>query len=411
MSLNDYMHPRNVYKNNPPKFEDLASLFSDFKKLVQYSKSGKPFVNFRNPDVVRTLCICLLDKDFQLKLELPPDRLAPTVPLRLNYLLWLEDLLGCAPGSSDVTILDIGCGSSCVYPLLGCRLVKSWKFVATEIDDKNLMFARRNVQNNELCDRINVVHATNDGALLDHNFDACMCNPPFFTSDEELLSAADRPVANSSCSGDRCELVGGDYLFAKRIFQESLLLKSDKLWFTVMLGKKSSVIKIKDLLRHEKVKSVCWTEFCQGRTMRWGVAWSFKKIDSSSVVKSQRKKKRKNTVLTFTSKYCLTNETVEATKLLLHSLGLEFTQNNSTFILNGNIELALPNRKRRRKAKQAEDFINGSLSKNQSPISCLQYELKIVHVPAASPNVELRPLNEGFPDLLNRLYVHLRQKL
>lgn len=55
----------------------------------------------------------LLKKDFDLKIDIPPDRLIPTVPLRLNYLLWIEDLLEILPEelrspSGGVYGVDIG---------------------------------------------------------------------------------------------------------------------------------------------------------------------------------------------------------------------------------------------------------------------------------------------------------------
>lgn len=43
-----------------------------------------------------------------------------------------------------------------------------------------------------------------------------------------------------------------------------------------MFGKKSSLIKVKEYLEKEKlIKNISETQFCQGNTMRWGLAWSF----------------------------------------------------------------------------------------------------------------------------------------
>ncbi len=42
-----------------------------------------------------------------------------------------------------------------------------------------------------------------------------------------------------------------------------------------MVGHKSSVAPIKALLEEAGAASWCETEFCQGRTRRWGLAWTF----------------------------------------------------------------------------------------------------------------------------------------
>jgi U6 snRNA m6A methyltransferase len=43
-----------------------------------------------------------------------------------------------------------------------------------------------------------------------------------------------------------------------------------------MFGKKNSLIQIKKYLEKEKlIKNTSETQFCQGNTMRWGLAWSF----------------------------------------------------------------------------------------------------------------------------------------
>jgi len=46
-------------------------------------------------------------------------------------------------------------------------------------------------------------------------------------------------------------------------------------WYTTMVGRKATLKAVKqDLLRH-RVPALRVTEFAQGRTSRWGIAWSF----------------------------------------------------------------------------------------------------------------------------------------
>lgn len=50
-------------------------------------------VNFKEPEAVRALTCTLLKEDFGLSIQIPLERLIPTVPLRLNYIHWVEDLI------------------------------------------------------------------------------------------------------------------------------------------------------------------------------------------------------------------------------------------------------------------------------------------------------------------------------
>lgn len=65
-------------------------------------------VNFKDENTLRTLTKCLLNRDFKLDVILPPDKLIPTLPLRLNYILWIEDILETAGRTSNIIGIDIG---------------------------------------------------------------------------------------------------------------------------------------------------------------------------------------------------------------------------------------------------------------------------------------------------------------
>ncbi|KAF8656473.1 hypothetical protein AX16_002524 [Volvariella volvacea WC 439] len=179
--------------------------------------------------------------------------------------------------------LDIGTGSSAIYPLLGCGQNPNWDFVATELDEKSWTFANENVRKNNLQSRIQVLKARPEEPILaplQHKcFDFTMCNPPFYTSRGEILQASkakDLPPS-AACTGAEVEMIteGGEVRFVGRMVEESSTLKTQCRWFTSMLGKLSSVSEIISQLHQHSISNYAITEFVQGQTRRWAVAWSF----------------------------------------------------------------------------------------------------------------------------------------
>ncbi|XP_051813600.1 RNA N6-adenosine-methyltransferase mettl16 [Acanthochromis polyacanthus] len=300
MSLNKSMHPRNRYKDKPPDFSYLASKYPDFQQHVHTSLTGKPVVNFREPEAVRALTCTLLKEDFGLTIEIPLERLIPTVPLRLNYIHWVEDLID---GQKQPRRgIDIGTGASCIYPLLGATM-NGWYFLATEVDDICFDYATKNVEQNNLSDLVKVVKVPQKTLLMDALkeeteivYDFCMCNPPFFANQLEAKGVnsrnSRRPPPSSVNTGGVTEIMaeGGELEFVKRIIHDSLQLKKRLRWYSCMLGKKCSLAPLKEELRKQGVPKVTHTEFCQGRTMRWALAWSF--YDDVTVPSPPSKKRK-----------------------------------------------------------------------------------------------------------------------
>ncbi|KAM6987825.1 RNA N(6)-adenosine-methyltransferase mettl16 isoform 1-T2 [Tautogolabrus adspersus] len=300
MALNKSMHPRNRYKDKPPDFGYLASKYPDFQQHVHTSLAGRPVVNFKEPEAVRALTCTLLKEDFGLTIQIPLERLIPTVPLRLNYIHWVEDLID---GQKQPRRgIDIGTGASCIYPLLGATM-NGWYFLATEVDDICFDYATKNVEQNNLSDLIKVVKVPQKTLLMDALkeeteivYDFCMCNPPFFANQLEAKGVnsrnSRRPPPSSVNTGGVTEIMaeGGELEFVKRIIHDSLQLKKRLRWYSCMLGKKCSLTPLKEELRKQGVPKVTHTEFCQGRTMRWALAWSFY---DDVIVPSPPNKKRK----------------------------------------------------------------------------------------------------------------------
>ncbi|KAL1964388.1 hypothetical protein VTN77DRAFT_6946 [Rasamsonia byssochlamydoides] len=290
---------RNIYKDEVD-FKALALQSPEFAKHLKPNDQ----LDFSNPDSVRQLTKSLLARDFGLKVDLPDDRLCPPVPNRLNYILWLQDLIDTTGDDyrddydpdREVVGLDIGTGCCSIYPLLGCAQRPRWKFIATDIDDKNINWSRRNVSQNGLESRIKIVKTEKTDPLIPlgtkfgvESLDFTMCNPPFYESQEEMIASAqakERPPF-SACTGAEVEMVtpGGEIAFVSEMIEESLKLRDRVKWYTTMFGKLSSVSVIVENLIELGNRNYAVTEFVQGsKTRRWAVAWSWRDLRPTTSV-------------------------------------------------------------------------------------------------------------------------------
>ena len=139
----------------------MAVAFPEFRKFVKQDITGKVKLDFSDPAALACLASTLFKKDFELEVEVPPTGLIPTLPSRLNYLLWVEDLLSTLPkqiAEKDaekevIRGLDIGTGATAVYPLLATKHL-GWSMVGTEASPESLATARANVARNYLEEKV-----------------------------------------------------------------------------------------------------------------------------------------------------------------------------------------------------------------------------------------------------------------
>ncbi|KAF7316127.1 S-adenosyl-L-methionine-dependent methyltransferase [Mycena indigotica] len=276
------MHKRNPYRQ-PPDFTQLAQAYPPLKSCV-IKQGANVSIDFKNEVSQRRLTEALLHRDFGLSLELPPNRLCPPVPNRLNYVLWVEDIVQ-AHEHGQVCGLDIGTGASVIYPLLACKTNADWCFIATDIDALSLSVARQNITANNMQDRIRLVESTLEGPIfgpLLHDptltITFTMCNPPFYSShaDVQVSAAAKEFEPYAVCTGADVEMItaGGESAFVRKMVEESIHIGTRCRWYTSMLGKLSSLSQVVEALRLHSIDNYAITEFVQGTTRRWAIAWS-----------------------------------------------------------------------------------------------------------------------------------------
>lgn len=480
-SLNKFMHPRNIYRT-PPSFKQLATKYPEFRKHCTYDINGKVKLDFKNPDALSALATCLLDKDFNLKVTIPPGRLVPTLPLRLNYLLWIEDLLALVKKNEALETIcgmDVGTGSACVYPLLGTKQC-NWCFLATEADDLNYNSAMKNIQENGLKDQIylkKVASQTMFGGILDNEkvssaLESCrsealkrksllptselqevvemhkmslgegaamkpstkkmndvtgdssyilefmMCNPPFFSQEEDTdsmkKSKKDRGEPTSVLTGSMQELVveGGEVAFITKMINESVNFKDKVRIFSTMIGSKVDVKEIKQLLSSINAAHIAFTEFCQGRTMRWGVAWTFNPLYPLETVLSKKQMMNvKPLVLllprSFMTNYSVTNAWQIINKLLKElKLRVRVFKNNKYFV-GANIKAykitwihtRRKNREKQRKLEHKNENISkGDASEDEEMIS-QEVPEDVTETPDETDVLDLKRKSENCTDV------------
>ncbi|XP_043472715.1 U6 small nuclear RNA (adenine-(43)-N(6))-methyltransferase [Leptopilina heterotoma] len=282
MHLRKFMHPRNKYKEEP-NFKELALLYPEFRKVAMTDLSGKVRLNFKDDESLRVLTKILLRHDFGIEVEIPESKLIPALSLRLNYVLWIEDLL-IHSGLNDMRLargIDIGTGAVCIYPLLFAKLY-GCKMIASEIDLESIKSAEENINRNNMQELIKVISVPKETILSkfvnnEENYSFVMCNPPFFKTDHDLKKINKRLPPRNASSGKESELIveGGEIAFIMRLIDDSMILKEKIQIYTSMIGVKKNLLFLRSELKNRNIENVTWTEFCQGFTKRWGIAWSF----------------------------------------------------------------------------------------------------------------------------------------
>lgn len=237
----------------------------------------------------------LLRDAYGLDWSLPPGALCPPIPGRLDYIHTLADLLG---QRRDVMILDIGCGASAIYPLLGAAEY-DWRFVATEIDQRAQPWARQIVKiNRGIATRIDIRHQPDPRRVFANvvhageHFTAAMCNPPFHDSAEAAAAGTLRKQRNLGMArrdrrlnfgGQAGELwcEGGEVGFIGRMIAESAARPDVCEWFTTLVAKSEHLPRLRAALARAGAADVQVIDMAQGAKRSRVLAWRFRPASSA----------------------------------------------------------------------------------------------------------------------------------
>jgi 23S rRNA (adenine1618-N6)-methyltransferase len=244
------MHLRNIHRYGYD-FQKLTATHPELEKHLVQSPTGDVTIDFGDAASILEFNTALLKHHYKIKYwRLPEGSLYPPIPGRADYIHHISDLVG----KGEKKGLDIGCGASAIYPILGNNIY-DWKMVGCDVIDESVAFAKKNTLKN---DAIEIRHQVDRGHLLkgvireDENYDFTMCNPPFYASEEEAVKAnmvKQRKLGTyeerRNFAGHAHELWcnGGEALFIKRMIKESVAFKSQVGWFTCLLSRKQNLKK------------------------------------------------------------------------------------------------------------------------------------------------------------------------
>lgn len=290
------MHPANPHLSG----YDMAALCASYPALTPFlvvTPRGEQSIDFADPVAVKRLNQALLAHHHQLPLwDVPDGYLCPAVPGRLDYLLYLADVLknshlGKTPKKSQIKILDLGCGANLIYALLAARHL-GWQVLGSDIDEGALAHATTLLTQHQLAHRIELRQQRSsqhifDGLLKSGEYiDATLCNPPFHRSAEEAATGSMRKRTNLGLASDSPELnfaglshelwcEGGELAFIQRMMQQSVAVGHQVYWFSSLVSKKEHLAPLQALLQQLGVVEQQVVDMAQGNKQSRFIAWTF----------------------------------------------------------------------------------------------------------------------------------------
>jgi 23S rRNA (adenine1618-N6)-methyltransferase len=282
------LHPRNKHKNGY-NFDVLTKHNKNIASLITKNDYGIVTIDFSDPKAVKELNVTLLEVHYGIqKWNFPDENLCPPIPGRVDYIHYVSDLLAESSITDKITILDIGTGATCIYPLLGAKEY-DWNFVATDIDLDSLHIAQDIITDNNFDAKIILRQQFDEANILKgiiekgDSFSAVICNPPFYKSETEAKGANARKSRNlgtnavRNFAGNNNELwyPGGEKAFLHNYLYQSSLYKDTSVWFTSLVSKKETIKSLQKSGEKLKVKEMKVIPMHQGNKVTRIVAWRF----------------------------------------------------------------------------------------------------------------------------------------
>lgn len=292
------LHPRNPHRFRYD-FEQLINACPELGLFVKLNKFNIKSIDFADPQAVKVLNKAILKQFYDIVVwDIPDNYLCPPIPGRADYIHYAADLLATCnvdviPTGKSVSVLDIGVGANCVYPIIGNKAY-GWHFVGTDIDPVAISSANQIIAANPQLQGVVECRIQTSPSNIFSNilkpgevFDLSICNPPFHASAKEAASGTLRKISNLNLGkqasvvlnfgGQNNELWcdGGEAEFVRRMVKQSSEIPDRCFWFSSLISKKSNLPGVYKALQKAGAKQVRIIEMAQGQKSSRIVAWTF----------------------------------------------------------------------------------------------------------------------------------------
>ncbi len=291
------LHPNNRFRHRYD-FPELTKVCPELAPFVITNRYGDQTIEFSNPNAVKMLNKALLMFHYDLAYwDIPAGYLTPPIPGRADYLHHIAEFIEKKRGKlikgALFRCLDIGMGSSCIYPIIGVKEL-GWSFLGTDIDTKAIRSAQKIVDNNPSLQEKVKFRLQNSkknifkGIIKKHEFyDLSICNPPFHASAAEAQAGNIRKTRNLSrkkvtepqlnFGGQTNELwcKGGEIEFVKNMIVESKYHSHSVRWFSTLISKSTNLKVVYELIKQAGALQVETIPMSHGNKVSRIVAWTF----------------------------------------------------------------------------------------------------------------------------------------
>ncbi|PKH20918.1 23S rRNA (adenine(1618)-N(6))-methyltransferase RlmF [Enterobacterales bacterium CwR94] len=292
-------HPRNRHQGRYD-FAALQQALPALSPFVQTGPHGEDTIAFADPAAVRALNAALLSHWYGIQQwDIPEGFLCPPIPGRADYVHALADLLRETQADKPAqawSVLDIGCGASLIYPLIGSKEY-DWRFTGSDINPAAITSANAIIAANPGLNRQIRLRHQKQAENIFHGvihkgerYAASVCNPPFHDSAETAQRGTARKLKNLGLAansarnfgGQQPELwcEGGEVAFITRMIKESRDYARQVVWFTSLVSRQENLPALKKALADVEAVAVRVVDMAQGQKQSRFLAWSFMTPDA-----------------------------------------------------------------------------------------------------------------------------------